>query len=139
MRYGAFGTGYAGSTERQSFASVPSDVGSRVSDLIGNVGNQTLTTALICRCAGQVALRTGKQPARASRLRVSIVTNEPISIEVPLANHRGCERCHGPDQFYGFAAVGGLLILFAIVMFASAMSKASSWRAENADQEQDAH
>jgi ABC-type multidrug transport system fused ATPase/permease subunit len=36
-------------------------------------------------------------------------------------------------QFYGFAAVGGLLVLFAIVMFASAMSKAKSWRAENAD------
>jgi ABC-type multidrug transport system fused ATPase/permease subunit len=35
-------------------------------------------------------------------------------------------------QFYGFAAVGGLLLLIAVIMFASAMIKAKSWSAESA-------
>lgn len=34
-------------------------------------------------------------------------------------------------QFYGFAAIGGALLLIAIIMFASAMSKAKSWPDEN--------
>ena len=35
-------------------------------------------------------------------------------------------------QFYGFAAVGGVLILFAVILFASAVLKAKSWSAESA-------
>ena len=35
-------------------------------------------------------------------------------------------------QFYGFAAVGGLLLFIAVITFASAMIKAKSWSAENA-------
>jgi hypothetical protein len=35
-------------------------------------------------------------------------------------------------QFYGFAAVGGVLILFAVILFASAVLKAKSWSTESA-------
>ncbi len=35
-------------------------------------------------------------------------------------------------QFYGLAAIGGILLLMAVVMFAIAMSKAKSWRDESA-------
>jgi hypothetical protein len=35
-------------------------------------------------------------------------------------------------QFYGFAAVGGVLILFAVILFASAVLKAKSWSTETA-------
>jgi ABC-type multidrug transport system fused ATPase/permease subunit len=35
-------------------------------------------------------------------------------------------------QFYGFAAVGGVLIFLAVIMFASAMIKSNSWSAESA-------
>jgi uncharacterized membrane protein YqjE len=34
-------------------------------------------------------------------------------------------------QFYGLAAIGALLLLIAIVMYAIAISKAKSWRGEN--------
>jgi hypothetical protein len=37
---------------------------------------------------------------------------------------------YGP--FYGFAAIGGVLLFIAIIMFASAVSKARSWRGESA-------
>jgi hypothetical protein len=36
-------------------------------------------------------------------------------------------------QFYGFAAVGGVLILFAVILFASAVLKAKSWSTESAN------
>jgi hypothetical protein len=35
-------------------------------------------------------------------------------------------------EFYGFAAIGGVLLLIAIVTFATAISKVNSWRDENA-------
>jgi hypothetical protein len=35
-------------------------------------------------------------------------------------------------QFYGFAAVGGVLILLAVILFASAVLKAKSWSTESA-------
>jgi hypothetical protein len=35
-------------------------------------------------------------------------------------------------QFYGLAAVGGVLLLIAIITFAAALSKGNSWRDENA-------
>jgi ABC-type multidrug transport system fused ATPase/permease subunit len=34
-------------------------------------------------------------------------------------------------QFYGFAAIGGALLLVAIITFATAISKVNSWRDEN--------
>src|SRR6202040_845744 len=36
-------------------------------------------------------------------------------------------------QFYGFTAVGGVLILIAVIMFAAAMIKAKTWSAESAN------
>ena len=36
-------------------------------------------------------------------------------------------------QFYGFAAVGGVLLVIAVIMFASGVSKAKSWSAESAN------
>jgi len=36
-------------------------------------------------------------------------------------------------QFYGFTAVGGVLIFMAIIMFAAAMIKAKTWSAESAN------
>jgi hypothetical protein len=39
----------------------------------------------------------------------------------------------GYGQFYGFAAVGGVLIITAVIMFRSAMIKSKSWSAASAD------
>jgi hypothetical protein len=54
----------------------------------------------------------------------------PLLPSVLMRSAVGCRANYG--RFYGFAAIGGVLLLIAITTFIAAITKVNSWRDENA-------